>query len=855
MRFQTSDVTLAQMEQGANADQTRRPTLQRAPLVGIAAALIAGIATGRLMSLPTGFWVVVGAVAILTAIVSYWREHLSLLTAIAVLVAVVAIGAVHVRLMYFRADSDHIVSYADRSRIFATLVGQVVSTPTVQSSLAADHMGYRGPVRTGLLVQARKIRTDGGWREVTGLVHVSIDEADARLVVGQQLELVGVISRYSPPGNPGQYDTAAAARSRHTLVRMSVPSAEGAVIIKDRSQNLLARAYWHVRAASRQHLAVEDRQAGRLLGALIVGERHPALRSLNRTMVRCGVAHFMSISGLHLGVFLGFVYLLCRMATLSPRSAAIVVLVVLGGYVVLAEPRAPLLRSAIMAAALCASVIARRRYVSLNSLALAAIILLAIDPLQLFTAGFQLSFTIVCGLIVLHRPMRNLLFGRFIRRRGLMVFRNNQRVTRWLYYRLSNVLMDAVSLSLAAYILGAPLAAMHFGLASPYAPLMSVLLFLPVVAVLVPGYISLALAWPMPNLSSAIADLAGWAAKTMASMVEWLSRLPGVSVDLRPVSWGWTVLCYLTIAAVLFHRRLPFGRAIAGAGIVILAGLTVATQLPAPLPRSAELNILSVGNGQCVLLRMPSGPTVIMDGGTRQAFDAGEAVLKPFLRENRLPAPEIAFISHADSDHYNALGGLVRSGRLRRVYVNDYFGAGPPTVAGETPSAAEMFMALLRDRGVEIRRIRAGDQVRLDDRTHVEVLWPPKQKRSDLAINDTSLVLRVVCDDRVVLVPGDLDEVGQAALTAKPDATRCDALIMPHHGRWNRKLPQFVAAASPGVVLVSGRRQLYSPYDQRRHSEEFYNHLRASYPLYVTGRDGWLQVRFGRLGVSVRSMR
>ena len=89
------------------------------------------------------------------------------------------------------------------------------------------------------------------------------------------------------------------------------------------------------------------------------------------------------------------------------------------------------MRSAIMAVSLCTATILRRPHAALNAPAAAAIILLAIDPLQLFSAAFQLSFVIVAGLILLHAHVETLLFGRWKRRRGLMVFRNDQRFRRW----------------------------------------------------------------------------------------------------------------------------------------------------------------------------------------------------------------------------------------------------------------------------------------------------------------------------------------------------------------------------------------------------------------------------------------
>ena len=106
----------------------------------------------------------------------------------------------------------------------------------------------------------------------------------------------------------------------------------------------VSQAFWRLRASSRQHLlACGDADGGHLLGALLLGERDPALRSLNDTMAEAGIAHFLSISGLHVGVFLGFVYFICRLLQAPPRRSAWVVLIVLGIYMLLAEPRPPLL--------------------------------------------------------------------------------------------------------------------------------------------------------------------------------------------------------------------------------------------------------------------------------------------------------------------------------------------------------------------------------------------------------------------------------------------------------------------------------------------------------------------------------
>ncbi len=850
------------MDTPASGKRLRREAPVRAPLVIVAAALILGIVAGRYLPLPAGAWLALAAAGVFATAATFIRPHLHLATAAAVAACVFALGAAHARLAWHGAADDDVVTYVGRGRSLTRLRGRIVSSPQIFDPSAGVLFGYRGGPQTAFVLAAGAIRTEGGWRGVEGLTRVVIQQADDRLAAGQRVELLGWLSRPRGASNPGQFDRAADARRRHVLTQFRVEASDGVAIAAGAEMPWYERAMWNVRAGARQHLWDCGGDDAPLLSALVIGERHPALRTLSRTMARAGVAHFLSISGLHLGVFLCFVYLACRVAMLAPRRAAGVVLAVLAAYVLLTEPRDPLLRSAIMAAALCVAVIFGRRASAPNALALAAVVLLAIDPLQLFSAGFQLSFTIVAGILLLHRPVRRALFGRFLRRRGLMVFRDDRRWRRRLYFTAANWLMDAVVVCLVAYLMAAPLVAYHFGIFSPWAPLLSLVLLPLVVAVLVPGYVSLALAWPMPNLSWQFGRLAAWAAGGLAEVVGWIERLPAASLTVREVPAAWALLCYAAVVLIWQRGRLRLGRAWAVVAVAAVAGLTVYTQLPAAPPDGAELNLLAVGDGQCALLRTPDGRTWLIDAGTLTGFDAGESVLRPFLRHQKLPAPEAAFISHANTDHYNAVPALVAGGAPRRVYLNDYFGRGGTDEEPEGPEVGR-FLNLLGSSGVSVARLRAGEALRLDDRTTVEVLWPPAGRREDLAAsaNETSLVLRIRCDGRSVLLTGDIETIAQGALCRSD--VRADALVMPHHGGWTHgkgpdgrnAIVEFLEAVAPEVVLVSSSDDPHPPSAVAPERVAFYARLREGYRYYSTARNGWVQLRFGREGLHVHTMR
>jgi competence protein ComEC len=834
-------------------NSSHKSRLIRAPLLPLAGALVSGCLAGRYLPASAALWMLLGLAGLIVAFATLRQERWRVLTTTAVLAGVFSLGAVRMRQAWFSVSRDDIVTYTGKRKSLATIRGKVASFPQIFSSNV--EFGYRPQPKVVFLLDVEAILTDAGhagktpaWREANGLVRVSVDEPYALHRPGETLEMQGWMGRFFPPSNPGEYNTAAAARCGGTRVWFRAPSERCVRVIDSRVGSLTA-AMWRWRATLRQHLLeTGDLQNGRLINALILGERDASLGVLNRTMKQAGVAHFLSISGLHLGVFLGFVYLLCRLLLLRPRTSAVVSLAVLGAYLMLAESRPPLLRSAIMAACILVGVISGRRGSIVNALGLAAILLLLIDPRQILSPGFQLSFTIVAGITFLFYPMKRFLFGRRLRRRGLMVFRGDQRIRRWLHYTVATRLIDAVTLAVTCYVVAAPLVAVQFGIFSPWAIVLNLLLFPLVAAVLIPGYVSMALVWGAPNLAAMVGRLAAGAADLLARVIESFRQLPGLSLSIQPVGVVWGVLCYASLVAVLFAHRRPKRWILAGVLVASLAGVTVWTQLPASSD-DAQFDLLAVGAGQCAVLQTPDGKTYLLDAGTRSGFDAYHRVLAPFLHEMRLPDPRTAFVSHANTDHYNVLPDLARTGALKTLYLCDYFGR------GESPFAASnRALELLHSEGVVVRRLHRGDGLDLDERTRIDVLWPPVG-RSNMSSNDTSLVLRVSCDEKRLLAPGDLDEFSQAELLKNPDQLRADVLVLPHHGGWARTLPAFINAVRPSIILISAHQDPKGPAAGKAQVREFYDSLRVKYRCFTTPRNGWIRVRFGRGGQSVQTMR
>ena len=119
----------------------------------------------------------------------------------------------------------------------------------------------------------------------------------------------------------------------------------------------------------------------------------------------------------------------------------------------------------------------------------------------------------------------------------------------------------------------------------------------------------------------------------------------------------------------------------------------------------------------------------------------------------------------------------------------------------------------------------------------------------------TSLVLRISCGGKTVLLPGDIDQPAQGELLKDPQQLRSDVLVIPHHGGWEKTLPDFVAAVDPKIILVSGRTDPKGPSASGEKTRKFYWKLKSDYRYYSTARNGWIRLTFGAGGLDVQTMR
>jgi competence protein ComEC len=428
-------------------------------------------------------------------------------------------------------------------------LGTALAAPEMRArtsgSMAA--FDYREPITQFPMRLSALVGRDGRSTPIRGKVLVCVEETVAPFQAGDEINVMGFLSRPAAPRNPGQFDYQRYAlslgqagvlhvRNREVLeVTPAERPAVTATLLRWR-QNLRRRAgAWLLSDLPR----TEGRQRDVLLATLLLGRRERGLSGIDEPFRRVGLAHLLAISGLHLGIMVGFVLLLFTWRGRVRRWHGLLVIAVVLGYLLLVEVRMPVLRAGVMTIAAGVALAAGRRWRVASLVGLSAILLLLWRPDQLFNAGFQLSFGVVLGLIHFAAPVRRRWFGPA----DPSPASSGQMLKEWL--------KSAFTAAVVAWAVAGPITIYHFGMISPWAVPLAVIA-LPIVALLLAvGYSKMVLALLLPSAALLLGALLSFAADVLISLVTIIDELPGsiIRVPHPPAVWSIAALVWVIIWA------------------------------------------------------------------------------------------------------------------------------------------------------------------------------------------------------------------------------------------------------------------------------------------------------------------
>jgi competence protein ComEC len=770
------------------------------------------------------------------------------------LAAVVAMGVgilLHER-AYHRVPADHVALFADQERSLARLTGRIADRPQiVERPFPPFDSWLPDRARTSFLLNVEQIDTAQGQRTARGLARVSIAGATTAFAEGARVEVFGWLQRPAQPRNPGSLDWATIQARRGIraavycdnpgVVRILAPASEvswwSLVAWRDRVSRLLVG-----------EPADDNNAHAAFLDTMILGRRSGLDPAIEDAFVRTGCAHFLAVSGINVVLLAMAVWLPAQWLGATRRGTVALVLVAVAAYTLIADPRPPILRAAVMTAAYCLTVVLRRPSAVLNALCLSAIVLLLIDPNWLFDVGFQLSFLAVLGIVYITPPLlraaENTWFAlatglpgqapvsREILELQRRIMRSRPR--RW-WHRIGSHITMAIVVSVAAWFATLPIVASTFGRVPLAGWLNSAIAALPVTVVMVLGTIKIPIVFVLPFLDAPLSALLHGASRILLVLMSALAAVPHETLRLPPPPISLTVAFYAFLLFSLRRQPPRVPRYVTPALAVALAGLTALWWFDRPLPQGVLVTQLAVGRGTSTVIETTDGGVWLYDAGASGSYDPGRNTILPYLQTRKIRRIDGIIISHANLDHFGGVPALLETLPCDAVYLCPQFDR---YATSDTPARA--LLTVLERGGAKTVAVARGDVLDLGGGAKASVLWPDRDLPLTATVNDSSLVIRLEFAGRSILLTGDIGPTPEARLANEADA-RCDALVLPHHGAVGPITARLVEA-------VAARHIIRSTFDRDAESPAL-TRLLAGRTLLNTAEVGAVQVLLAADGV------
>lgn len=603
--------------------------------------------------------------------------------------------------------------------------------------------------------------------------------------------------------------------------------------------------------------------AGVLIASLL-GNDHFLDKKTAEIFREGGTFHVLVISGLHITFIGGLTLLFVRFFTRKRLWQFLIATAFLWSYSLAVGANVPVVRAAIMFTILLFSLVIYRRGSLLNTLGASVLILLIWRPNDLFAPSFQLTILSVLAIVACAFPLIEKLravgswspsaktpFPPNVSRRlkrfcEMLYWRENvwerdlarqiwtTNIFKSPYLKLLEAkglqgickyIFEAILVSVIVQIWLLPPTILYFHRISIFGIFLNIWVgfwialesFAAIIAVFI-SQISETLALPIIKLT----EIFNWFLLSIPQVLTenyWASfRLPHYSGAMKAVYFLY--FAPIILLAIWLNKWNPFALIrfqisknllrLTFSSTVIFLILILFHPFSAPRPDGKlRVDFLDVGQGDSALITFPNGETMLVDGGGRRSFEKikvrndfeeesfepdaqniGETVVSAFLWEKGYDKVDYILATHADSDHIQGLSDVAKNFRVRAAFF------------GRTPFADEDFSELftvLEKRKIGAIKISRGNVLTFGD-VKIEVLYP--KDSDDISNNNNSIVLRIIYENRKILLTGDIEKESENELLQNPQMLQSDVIKVAHHGSRTSSTQNFINAVRANIAII-----------------------------------------------------
>jgi competence protein ComEC len=596
---------------------------------------------------------------------------------------------------------------------------------------------------------------------------------------GNYLKVTGFYHKGKQQRNPGEFDYNAYLKSKEIIGVLNISDIASVRIINSETNTYKNLIHQIRKSIDGQIKKYHSPETAGLLRGLLLADRGEINYQTKTQFINAGVVHVLAVSGLHVGyIIMIFLFLFGRF-NLFTRSILTIIGLLFFMFITGVPPS--VFRATVMSIVLIIALLTNRSTNLINSISIAALIILIINPNEIYNPGFQLSFAAVLAIALL-LPYFNYLIDKWN-------IQNN-------FFR-NVILFCAVSLS--AQIGTLPFTFLYFNKFSVIA-LLTNLFVIPGIGIIVAGAIvTLFFSALIPFVAIYFGTTNDLFAQALLKLIKFSGDLSFSYISITNYSLLDLIIFYLMLAIFLFYiPRLSSLKTKIVFLILILANTFLYSSIDNKdlLPENyLSVFMIDVGQGDSFLIKFPNGKTALVDAGnTTMFFDNGERVIIPLLNYLGIKKIDYGIVTHIDSDHYGGFVALILENMIGEVF--------KPEIDSSL-SKDRRFEEFIRERGIPIHYFKE-EKIEIGNASLYFLYDENIKNISGSSTNDRSGIFKLVYGETSFLFTGDVEKNIERYYANKYKFfLDSDVLKVGHHGSKTSSSEEFISYVSPELSLIS----------------------------------------------------
>jgi competence protein ComEC len=616
-----------------------------------------------------------------------------------------------------------------------SVLGCVVSEPKISPNGSAS-----------FLMQAESIEIDGEARPCNSKLFARWRHA---VEFGDEVKLFGTAERVGEPRNPGEFDMRSYLARQNVQRELIVRYPENGAVLSHAGGNLILQSAQKSRGWMRAVLSHDLETSPDVTGSIsgmVLGLRHQTPEDIEEPFQQTGTLHLFAVAGLHVGIVARLLWILATVVRLPRKWATALIIPALLFYAAVTGLHTSSVRAAVMSAVLLAGFFVERKVFALNSLAAAATLILCWNTNELFSVGFQLSFSVVAAIVVLAEPTY-----RFLRRR----FEPDSFLPRSLFGSRRRIighsaswLARASSVSFAAWIGSLPLMLWYYYLVAPIS-LLANLVVVPIAFFVLAGGLMSMVAAPLSTWLSVVFNNTNWfLTKIILGTVHLFAQIPGGHFYVEHPHWP--------------------------------GGVTM------------EINALDLKSGGAVHVRTTNSDW-LFDAGSLRDYDR---VVRQYLHSRGVNRLNGLILTHGDASHIGGASGVLLDFHPRQLI--------DTATPDRSPIHRRLIAELARSGGPR-RLCAAGDEFDLSRDVRARILFPPRGFEGDKADDQALVIQLAVSGKSLVLIMSDSGVATEEFLLKNYPDLRCDIVVKGQHHSGISGSNAFLDSVQPQAIVATSR--------------------------------------------------